>query len=86
MPERPQPWAKEPWESHENNGRITVEDADGKMVMRFGSGAEGDWLTRANIPRIVACVNACAGVPTKWLTSLTDGEIKAFIEEHITDE
>ena len=57
------PWAKEPWE---------YEEAD--PLQGFIVNEEGDEITYPivainpkHLPRIVACVNACAGVPTEDL-------------------
>lgn len=55
----PEPWSK-------NAISPTVYDSDGIAILR----CEGRTLiaeNEANASRIVACVNACAGIPQKWL-------------------
>ena len=86
-----QNWAPEPWIKDHGN----IIDANENDVIRLESGAHGeghyDIMPDAEtygeedvvMHRIIACVNACAGVPTGWLISLTKGEIKEFIMEHI---
>lgn len=56
MTDKPQDWAKEPW-SHSKEGYIV--DANGDAIGSF-----------ADEQRSIACVNACAGVPTEALEKL----------------
>lgn len=57
---------KEPWHDHPKSLSITSADA----VVAFTSFASVNMTeekARANARRIVACVNACAGIPTEAL-------------------
>ena len=60
-----QDWAKEPWKS--DNGHIT--DAEGGYV-----GYLTDFLGPEQ-SRSLACVNACAGVPTEDLLIMANGHL-----------
>jgi hypothetical protein len=71
----------EPWvlgEEHESMCRI--ESADGKIVA-VANGGSGIYLPNTTdcaphdiANRIVACVNACRGIPTNMLESVAKGE------------
>ena len=86
-------WAPEPWELYEDEAIRTPlakkKDYFGRGMFpiyydNFGGTFTCGWrVEKESLPRIVACVNACAGVPMGWLISLTKGEIKEFIMEHI---
>ena len=82
-------WAPEPWTL--SGGTRPCIKSEGEYIQIHSPWHEDAWEDEpneasANLHRIVACVNACAGVPTEVLESLTDSEIKEFIEEHITKE
>lgn len=76
MPEHEQPWAKEPWECFEYtftnaDDNVTfsgqgIRDSNGEDVHVVIEDTEG-LLTKEDTARIIACVNACAGVPTETL-------------------
>ena len=57
-----QDWAKEPWglESGE-----PVDTNRRRIIQDDGTGYE--WVEQKDWERIIACVNACAGVPTEAL-------------------
>lgn len=55
----PEPWAH-------RNGRIYQADRDVLTIANIARASDGDY-SEANARRIVACVNACAGVPTELL-------------------
>ena len=56
------PWAKEPWEWHDDG----IFDAESNEIICEPEYAR--WvIDEKSLPRIVACVNACAGVPTEDL-------------------
>ena len=67
----------EPWEIDDEY----VQQGDVAIchVLSIDSDIEGDWvrgpITEANARRIVACVNACAGLPTEQLESSPPGGI-----------
>ncbi len=56
--------SKEPW-GIEPIGMYTIRDAAGPIAMCFS--ARERELDAANVRRIVAAVNACAGIPTEVL-------------------
>lgn len=69
----------EPWHTDKNDGYV-VFDGTGRALLTVGSAAlpaheeiqNGGEISQhdlavANSRRIVACVNACAGIPTRWL-------------------
>lgn len=79
MSHSPEPWT---WKSSMNmdgsdpHGCIDRQggflDADGKQICWFGDTegyypTAGDEPTQADIDRIIACVNACRGIPTESL-------------------
>jgi hypothetical protein len=76
MTDKPQGWPPEPWVQ----SWCHIKDANGAFVIKAESGAHGeghydlvpndelgDGAEGAVMQRIVACVNACAGVPTEKL-------------------
>lgn len=67
---------KEPWQADRvGDGVMICESSNGLMIeMEFGD--EGI----ANASRIVACVNACAGVPTFMLEMDINGQIQHMRE------
>lgn len=65
-------WGREPWVSE---GSLLL-DADGEVLGALQIHDYGDtWEARAEVLcRIVACVNACAGIPTEALEAGRLGE------------
>ena len=59
-----QGWAKEPWKIVDYD---EIEDANGVPILEDVGLREGWSYDGDNTPRIVACVNACAGVPMEEL-------------------
>ena len=78
-----QDWAQERWETKEDG---SIECSYGSILHRKNivvndkiEVSEDDWAYEpSNSPRIIACVNACAGIPTEKLKAVADG--KADIE------
>ncbi len=74
----------EPWEAYGLRGKARIDDCSGVRVYRDSEPVtiaitDDDLLLsveeqEANAARIVACVNACAGIPTKQL-----GDVKAVV-------
>ena len=63
-------WTPEPWEVMQAIGlnHTTIRDADGHRLAVVASTYLMSTKTEdANAARIVACVNACAGIPTECL-------------------
>ena len=58
-----QDWAKEPWRIED----IWVMSADEDRLHPILTCGLDHYVDRDCVPRIVACVNACAGVPTEAL-------------------
>lgn len=59
----PEPWSVDP---DSTDYYASILDADGADTILLGD--YGDWwMTKANARRIVACVNACAGIETGHL-------------------
>ena len=56
-------WAKEPWRIED----IWVMSADEDRLHPILTCGLDHYVDRDCVPRIVACVNACAGVPTEVL-------------------
>ena len=65
MSHTPENWDKEPCEAGRHGGFYLV-DSDGNGIghiyAKFGAGEH-------NARRIVACINACEGIPIEWLES-----------------
>ena len=65
MSHTPENWDKEPCEAQRHGGFYLV-DSDGNGIghiyAKFGAGEH-------NARRIVACINACEGIPIEWLES-----------------
>lgn len=58
-----------PWIANENGHDVI--DADGMLVVQaYAAFCDREPLAKANIERIIACVNACASIPTESLTAL----------------
>ena len=58
-----QDWAKEPW----------TKDEDG-LIWGVGRSPVDTINDDSSIDRIVACVNACAGIPTDILNAVPQGK------------
>lgn len=64
MSHSPTPWYVDP-------DNAVVWDADACLVADCAEArVEGELIDRANANRIVACVNACADIPTESLTAM----------------
>lgn len=58
-----------PWIANENGHDVI--DADGMLVVQaYVSFCDREPLAKSNIERIIACVNACASIPTESLIAL----------------
>ena len=58
----------EPWRTDKECGfPQDIHDANGLLFLRCGSDFENQIYGEANARRIVACVNACAGIRTEAL-------------------
>jgi len=68
MSHGPEPWSYE--------GRGTLVDADDESITYFTHEWGEDVLSDADAERIVACVNACAGIPTEALAAMPTGGLK----------
>ena len=64
---------------------VGIETEDDEVVSVTCSSCQGDdeRLSAANARRIVACVNACAGISTEALECRANGEVKAALLEWI---
>jgi len=71
MSHSPEPWkiaATPP--GHEGEGRdhlCWIQDSSGYFVAETEYADRVEEVARADAERIVACVNACKGIPTEWL-------------------
>lgn len=78
---------KEPW-SHFNSGRTNaIYDGDRREIvawMGFDRSDRSKSEHRANARRIVACVNACTGIPTKELEKT--GTIAVECRDEVQEE
>lgn len=66
-------------------GDVRVEGLDGLTVIAEVCAGLPAHETNANARRIIACVNACAGIPTELLESLELGELDAAINDGSRD-
>ena len=67
----------EPWRTDEECGfPQDIHDSKGNLFLRCGSDFDNDIYGEANARRIVACVNACAGISQQYLEEL-NGETLA---------
>ena len=58
----------EPWRTDAECGfPQDIHDSKGNLFLRCGSDFDNEIYGEANARRIVACVNACAGLPTEVL-------------------
>ena len=64
-----QDWAPAPWEL-ENSQWLQNKDGSIRITSPWREDAWEDGEASANMERIIACVNACAGVPTEDLECL----------------
>ena len=77
----------EPWHTHDHGAQelCVYSDDNQKCVAVFDGEGNWSWSDReqrlADARRIVACVNACAGVPLEWLESGLDGCVQGVREE-----
>jgi hypothetical protein len=75
---------KEPWAIHNSKNLIAILDYEGKHLAELWQRKEYDSV--ANARRIVACVNACAGIPTEALEQITSGELcEVYFDRWETD-
>jgi len=81
---------REPWHLYHENKVIEIHDgtSDAKSSIVFWTGFDaGDKSYEeklANAHRIVACVNACAGIPTEQLeTSHRNSAVTRLVENNI---
>ena len=65
-----QDWAKEPWRIED----IWVMSADEDRLHPILTCGLDHYVDRDCVPRIVACVNACAGIPTDILNAVPQGK------------
>lgn len=74
-----------PWVAKSFQGRVpdflmsSAVNADGEFVLAVG--APDRKTTTANLERIIACVNACEGMPTAELPKIREF-IKRYLELH----
>jgi YD repeat-containing protein len=76
-------WAPEPWEltydeAHQWGG---IHDPTGNRVSYVSPRVDSDSIMLTDAKRIVACVNACAGVPTEWLEHIVKHFTTKVFEE-----
>ena len=81
---------REPWHLYHENKVIEIHDgtSDAKSSIVFWTGFDaGDKPHKeklANARRIVACINACAGIPTEQLeTSHRNSAVTRLVENNI---
>jgi len=73
----PEPWAC----PIDDDGNSAVVARDGYLVtFAFPNGDAAD---KANARRIVACVNALAGIPIEAIEALPEGELARLIRERV---
>lgn len=75
---------KEPWitKANEVDEHCFEVMSDGWYVATTHDGCDGEQNAEANARRIVACVNALAGVPTEWLEGFTLSNIDNVVQEN----
>ena len=80
-----QDWGKEPWVFGEHGElykgtpiHVHIKDAEGNFIT---SSDRRTFLPGYNWPRIIACVNACAGVPTDVLKTPGFVQIARIVTE-----
>lgn len=80
---------KEPWTTADytaslstgvENG-ISIQAGDDTVLDLPFTASWPEAMQRANARRIVACINACAGIPTELLESLELGELDAAVND-----
>ena len=80
----------EPWEWRDD--QMATPDnpirqwtiSPGVLIAETNNGTPGgDAIDRANARRIVACVNALAGIPIEAIEALPEGELARLIRERV---
>lgn len=72
----------EPWHVGQHEGRYIYDEGGLGIAIVTDSGRD-----LPNARRIVACVNACAGIPTEWIenkAALPLAELKAEVDAELT--
>lgn len=68
------------WPAHDTGSALVIDSAGMfRPCAVYGDGSRNAGTTEANARRIVACVNACAGIPTELLESLQPGQLDVEI-------
>lgn len=71
-----QAWSKEPWIMKSDKvGLIVIFDTEGNDIA-INNGYADDCFDKVDLERIVACVNACRGIPS----NLLEGMINCYLE------
>ncbi len=73
----PEPWLVDP-EFNARTDSLSIRAS--RLVVAETKYLGGTKLARANAARIVACVNACAGIPTEQLLRCRVGHFKRLIK------
>lgn len=77
----PEPWVKKgSTVISPSRGGLTVEEYDEQTWTYYGGYLIAESITDANARRIVACVNACAGIPSEALEAGAIREMREAIE------
>ncbi len=82
-------WSPEPWRrGEEHELKVEIVDAKGCEVGRVHGRLfiEGGDAMEANFRRILACVNACAGIPTEALEAGGLQQVIGWLEDWKRDE
>lgn len=66
---------------HHAIGDMSAKAIESDSLRYYGGHLVAESATPSNISRIVACVNACAGIPTEALEAGVLGEILQFIRD-----
>jgi len=77
-------WTKEPWRFDGKNS-LTTFNGDQLLLVGVSLDMSRDTTeAKANAARIVACVNACSGIPTAQLPNLVDEvrRLRELLAEH----
>lgn len=69
----------EPWSCPIDDDGNSAVVAEGGYLVTFAF-PNGDAADKANARRIVACVNALAGIPIETIEALPEGELARLIE------
>lgn len=73
----------EPWKCHDDSVvecEVTIHDSLGYERLNSEKGCRTEWAVE-NFPRIVACVNACRGIPTEAVGVVIDRLFTAMMVE-----